>query len=1221
MPVSENARKVLERRYLKKGSAGETLETPEEMVARVAWNIALAEGLYYGAVPEVVSLWAETFYALMIRLDFMPNSPTLMNAGRELQQLSACFVLPVEDSMESIFSAVKNTALIHKSGGGTGFSFSRLRPKNDVVKSTKGISSGPISFMTVFDAATETIKQGGTRRGANMGILRVDHPDILEFITCKTANDRLNNFNISAALTEEFMKAVETDGEYNLMNPHSREMTAALPAREVFEKIVDAAWRNGEPGIIFIDRINRDNPTPKVGAIESTNPCVTGDTLVAVADGRGTVPIRRLAEEGRDVPVFCRGRNGRVTVRMMRNPRLTGHRKPILKVVLDDGNFLRVTENHRFVLSDGNVKEAGNLAPGDSLSIMTRRVAPFEKVMVQRSGNAQRYWWISSTDCPNWELEHRLIANFHDRRQTGRSMHRRDHVVHHRDYDGLNNDPANLLVMTKEEHHRHHAKDREGDKNPMRRFPEKNWRNDPTKQREMRLRHHVGARRRDETKARIGYATALRFTDEDFRANRRAAVKSAMVAGRDAFMSGIHDRALAKLAKCQTATDLPCFLDGNVVMVERSCERCGATFVVAWSRREQSFCSQPCYVSRHNADPGIRGRIAESVRSTCLNKAEDRYRQQVRCLLDLKFEIGRVPLKKEWEGRCAAEGVSKRLGTEFAFPTYEALKTAAMMHNHRVASVTPDGLDDVYNGTVDEFHNFYIGDFYGEFCSDACHQYINTCQCGEQPLLPYESCNLGSINLDHMVTEENGRPRIHHEKLKAAVHDAVRFLDNVIDMNNYPLNEIRQMTLGNRKIGLGVMGFADMLIRLGIPYDSDEALATAQEVMSFVQEESASASVDLARERGAFPNFPVSVYAERGGAPRRNATTTTIAPTGTISIISGCSSGIEPIFALSFIRNVMDNDHLVEVHPLFEAEMRKRGLYSIELMTEISRTGGIRKSAGISEDLRRAFVVAHDISPEAHLRMQAAFQKYTDNAVSKTVNFPAEATRDDIRKVFLLAYRLGCKGVTVYRDRSRDEQVLNIGEVNRREEAAREALPSAEPGFVSPRPRPDTLLGITKEMKTSCGKLYITMNRDEKGLFEIFNQMGKAGGCAASQSEAIGRLVSLALRSGVKPGEIIKQLKGISCHLPAWGGNGGKILSCADAVAKAVEWYLEAIDEMAAGMLKAAEPSIAARNPSAAPRTRGDEAGIVRGACPDCGSQVEMQEGCVKCRSCGFSEC
>ena len=759
MPITENARTVLERRYLRKGRKEGVLETPEEMAARVAYNIALAEGLYYGALPEVVLRWAEAFYEPIQSLTFLPNSPTLMNAGREMQQLSACFVLPVDDSMDSIFDAVKNTAMIHKSGGGTGFSFSRLRPHADVVRSTKGISSGPISFMTVFDAATETIKQGGTRRGANMGILRIDHPDVLDFINCKSQTNRLNNFNISIAITEDFMKAVESDQEYSLVNPHSREVVARLEAKKVFEQIVDASWKNGEPGIIFLDRINRDNPTPRIGVIESTNPC------------------------------------------------------------------------------------------------------------------------------------------------------------------------------------------------------------------------------------------------------------------------------------------------------------------------------------------------------------------------------------------------------------------------------------------------------------------------GEQPLLPYESCNLGSINLSNMVSSDDGRPKINYDRLKQIVHTSVRFLDNVIDMNNYPLPQIRQMTVGNRKIGLGVMGFADVLFKMRIPYDSDEALAVGQEVMSFIQEESAAASCLLARERGAFSNFDVSVFPERKSPPRRNATTTTIAPTGTISIIAGVSSGIEPVFALSYIRNVMDNDHLVEVHPLFDAEMRQRGAWSAELMEDISRKGSLKHIDDIPDDVKRVYITAHDISPEAHLRMQAAFQKYTDNAVSKTVNFPTDATREDIRKVYLLAYRLGCKGVTVYRDKSREQQVLNIGGVNSTETATADASPA--PSSVAPRPRPDTLIGVTKEIKTSCGKLYVTINRDDKGIFEVFNQMGKAGGCAASQSEAIGRLVSLALRSGVEPETIVKQLKGISCHLPTWGGAGGKILSCADAVSKAIEWHLENFSSMFPGSSSSPTPKAANKVETRA----AGEPEVARGACPDCGSQIERQEGCLKCRSCGWSEC
>lgn len=767
MPVNENSLRVLSRRYLKKDEEGSTVETPEDMIARVSYNIALAEGIHYGKSYREVLRFAETFYSMISSLEFMPNSPTLMNAGKELQQLSACFVIPVDDSMESIFDAVKFTALIHKSGGGTGFSFSRLRPKNDVVRSTKGISSGPISFMTVFDAATETIKQGGTRRGANMGILRVDHPDILEFITCKQDNKRLNNFNISVALTEEFMEAVLEEKEYPLVNPSSKQTTGSLNAKEVFDKIVDSAWKNGEPGIVFLDRINRDNPTPSAGEIESTNPC------------------------------------------------------------------------------------------------------------------------------------------------------------------------------------------------------------------------------------------------------------------------------------------------------------------------------------------------------------------------------------------------------------------------------------------------------------------------GEQPLLPFESCNLGSINLARMLKKEEGGYAIDYEKLRDRVFRAVRFLDNVIDMNNYPLPAIREMTLGNRKIGLGVMGFADLLLRLKVPYNSEEALGVAKEVMSFIQEESEEASRELAKERGPFPNFGSSIYAGNGKMPLRNATTTTIAPTGTISIISSCSSGIEPLFALVFVRNVMDNDKLLEANPIFEEEMKDLGLYSEEFMEKVSEKGSISDFDEFPEEAKNIFVTAFDVSPTWHLQMQATFQESVDNAVSKTVNFPNGATKEDVSGVFHLAYKLGCKGVTVYRDGSREEQVLNVG--RKILDTDQEGEKGMDPGkMVSPRPRPDSLVGITKELRTGCGKLYITMNMDEKGLFEIFNQMGKAGGCASSQSEAIGRLVSLALRSEVDPRIIIKQLKGISCQMNSWA-NGDRILSCADAVGKALEWYLNTHTEILPIREEKSteEAQQGLKNPEGHSEGQFTIPGYahIRGACPDCGSQVEMQEGCLKCRSCGYTEC
>lgn len=738
--LSTNSLKVLEKRYLMKDKDGNVIERPEDMFRRVASTIASADTQYGKTVTEVERT-EEEFYRMMTSFDFLPNSPTLMNAGRELGQLSACFVLPVEDSMESIFEALKNTALIHKSGGGTGFSFSRLRPKGDIVGTTKGVSSGPISFMTVFDSATEAIKQGGTRRGANMGILRVDHPDILEFITCKEENNRLNNFNISVALTAEFMHALDEDGEYDLINPHTGIKTGRLKAREVFDKIVNNAWKNGEPGIIFLDRINRNNPTPLLGDIESTNPC------------------------------------------------------------------------------------------------------------------------------------------------------------------------------------------------------------------------------------------------------------------------------------------------------------------------------------------------------------------------------------------------------------------------------------------------------------------------GEQPLLPYESCNLGSINLSKMIAKVNGSARVDWEKLRNTVWSAVHFLDNVIDVNKYPIEKIGEMTRGNRKIGLGVMGWADMLIHLGIPYNSEEAVVLAEKVMSFITGEGRKASAKLAEERGEFPNFKGSIY--EGGPKLRNATITTIAPTGTLSIIANCSSGIEPLFALSFVRNVLDNTKLIEVNDHFANIAKKLEFYSESLMESIAMKGTVRGIPEVPLEIQRIFITAHDITPEWHIRHQAAFQKYTDNAVSKTVNFPHNATPKDVEKVYLLAYRWGCKGVTIYRDGSREKQVLSTGKTK---QGGQQTAVSGQTHKIIPKKRPDLTRGATRLMKTGCGNLYVTINEDENGQpFEVFTHIGKAGGCAASQSEAIGRLVSLAFRSNIEPEEVVKQLKGISCHQPAWC-DGGTIRSCSDAIAKAIEKYNAG--ERGNGSLHKSLVEI-----------------MLIGACPECGGAVEHESGCAVCHNCGFTKC
>jgi ribonucleoside-diphosphate reductase alpha chain len=743
--LSSNALRLLERRYLRKDEEGKIIETPEDLFRRVARHVASAELLYD---PEAdVSFWEGKFYQLMASLEFLPNSPTLMNAGRELGQLSACFVIPIDDFIESIFDAVKHTALIHKSGGGTGFSFSRLRPESDRVGSTGGVASGPVSFMRVLDITTDVIKQGGMRRGANMGILNIDHPDILKFITVKEDPQSLTNFNLSVAITDSFMEAMKRGDDYNLVNPRNGEIAGKLNAGEVFDKIVNMAWRTGDPGVVFIDQINRYNPTPNLGKIESTNPC------------------------------------------------------------------------------------------------------------------------------------------------------------------------------------------------------------------------------------------------------------------------------------------------------------------------------------------------------------------------------------------------------------------------------------------------------------------------GEQPLLPYESCNLGSINLAKMVVSQNGQSaQVDYVKLAQTVKLAVRFLDDVIEVNQFPLPQIAEGTKATRKIGLGVMGFADMLIQLGIPYDSEEAISTAEQVMSFISEEADKASMELAAQRGVFSAFEGGIYDVPGGPRFRNASRTTIAPTGSLSIIANCSSGIEPVYALSYVRHILEGEEFIEVNPYFEEVAKRDGFYSPELMKQLAEGRRLRDFPEVPEEIKKVFVTAYDVTPEWHVRLQAAFQRRTDSAVSKTVNFPYEATPEDVREVYMLAYQEGLKGITIYRDRSRESQVLTVGGEAKEAESK-----------LSPRKRPKVTRGITERVSTGCGYIYITVNFDERGICEVFSTLGKSGGCAAAQLEAISRLISLALRSGMDLDSVVRQLRGIRCPSISWE-QGHAVMSCADAIAGVLEKYVRQgfTDQ------RYSDPEYSAAHHAV--KSLGPETGVT-GQCPECGGPLIYQEGCNICLDCGFTKC
>jgi ribonucleoside-diphosphate reductase alpha chain len=723
--LTDNAITVLKRRYLLRDNDGNIIETSDDMFKRVAYHISQAEDNYNTSQEDKAEI-EQLFYEAMSELRFLPNSPTLMNAGCRFNQLSACFVVPIEDSMESIFDAIKNAALITKSGGGVGYSFSKIRHKNSQVKSTNGVASGPVSFIKVFNSATEQIKQGGKRRGANMAVLRVDHPDIMEFITCKRDNEEFNNFNFSVGVTDKFMQAVYDKSDFDLIAPHTGEIVESIPALDIYNAIIENAWYNGEPGIIFLDEVNRHNPTPDI-SIEATNPC------------------------------------------------------------------------------------------------------------------------------------------------------------------------------------------------------------------------------------------------------------------------------------------------------------------------------------------------------------------------------------------------------------------------------------------------------------------------GESPLLPNEACNLGSINLSKFISHSYDKIYFDYDSLKETVWTAIRFLDNVIDMSEFPLPQITEVVKLNRKIGLGVMGFANVLYALKIPYNSKKALKLAEEIMSFIHSEAWKASEALGNERGVFPNYKNSIYNFYDAPNYRNAITTIIAPTGSLSMIANCSSGIEPLFGLAYIKNVMDGEKLLMVNEQFEQIAKERGFYSKKLMEEIAQKGSLQNINGIPDDIKKIFVISHDIEPEYHVKIQAAFQMYTDNAVSKTCNMPNSATKEDIDRIYRFAYESHCKGITVYRDGSRDKQVLSF------DKKQCENIP------VTPKERPKTLPGYTTNIKTGMGDLYVTVSELNGQPFEVFATIGKSGKSVTAKTEAIGRLISLALRSGIPVDKIINQLKGIIGEYPIFS-DGRLIQSIPDAISYILsEKYCIESD--------------------------GNECTLTKTKCPECGENIVFEENCYKCYSCGYSKC
>lgn len=1159
---SEQALKVLGERYLVKDKDLKPIETPEDMIWRVAWEVASSEARWKAKRKDVIKS-AYEFYNLMVSKKFLPNSPTLMNAGTgNGLQYSACFVLPVEDSMEGIFDALKYQAIIHKTGGGTGFSFTRLRPSGSLVKTSSGTASGPISFMRIFDAATNEVKQGGKRRGANMGILRVDHPDIMEFIHCKEEGG-ITNFNISVAITDAFMEAYRKDEDYDLISPKTKEVVGKLSAKKVFDEIAEGAWKTGDPGLVFIDKINKStaNPVPSISQIEATNPCVTGDTLISTRSG--LVRIKDIVENGnrglfydnRVIDVKTKGISESEAVKLFNlGP------KSVMKLITKSGYEITATPDHKIMTTNG-WQELETLKDGD-------------KILIQ-SAKAK----FSSDD----NLPFETINNFPSKwsKELGQ-------VLGLLIGDGWlrNGDKDCRVGFTFSEK----------DKYLLEHFKKiiNNWYGKNIKEiQRPRNTYHLSYHSQEVVNL------FMKFGIKPVKAEEKVVPESIFSATEEAvigFLQGLFSA------------------DGTV----RDSKKSNSDWVALTSKSEKLLKDVQILL----LNLGIKSRIFNRSRPERTGmfpyKTKDGLEKSY--ILDGKlYELGIFgDFREKFKNEIRFLNVDKQKHLENIRPRKN--RRLQDQFTDEVLKIIDAGIQNVYDVTEPISHSIIANGL-------VVHQ------CGEQPLYPFDACNLGSIFLTYFV--KNGR--VDWDELKKVTRQSVRFLDNVIEVNPYPLEQIRKTVFAIRRIGLGIGGWADMLLELGIPYDSEEALTLAEKVMKTINDEAVAETQKLAKIRGAFPMFKESIY--KKSKPRRNSTVTTIAPTGTISIIAGASSGCEPLFAIAYQHIVKDKHldrKLTFVNPKFEEVLKNNNIWSQELMDKIGEVGIVRGIMEIPQKIRDIFGTAQEISPTWHIKTQAAFQKYTENAVSKTINLDNSATVTDIKNAYLESWDLNCKGITVFRDGCKDVQVLNIGTQNG--DLSAQAVVKTDPL----RQRPYMVKGSTYKMNTPVGTAFITINEDEYGdPLEVFINVGKAGSDVAAMAEALGRSISTALKfrgevsAREKAREFAEQLSGIGGRRSI-GFGPTKIKSLPDAVAGAISvhydlginGYHNSPSLFGARNLKSdSQTEVLASAPHVNEKQQEslflhatqEKPGDI---CPTCGAgALVFEEGCSKCHACGHSEC
>lgn len=1185
--LSENALKVLEKRYLKKDASGKVTENPEEMFRRVAKAIASADKKYAKPAQEVQNT-EEAFYQAMINLEFLPNSPCLMNAGRELGQLNACFTLPINDSMESIFETLKATAMIHKCLDPDTFimtdnGLKRLRfakPGERILTEEGYYKISELHNNGIKDIFEVTTERGYVIRGTGEHRLYIvsENGDYAwkqikelkkgDWVTLKPGRWQGSN-----------LKLPEFKYTYNTPNSGCFRPQGIEFPNEISVELAEL-WglylgdgSNHRDGIRFAVGIESKELIDYISKLSlkifNKKPSISQYT------GKNCYEVALLSIEIKKWFEFLGV--AKISARQAKIPEVMT--KATEGVIC---GFLR-----GLFSTDGCIRENGHITLTSASSILAEEL----QVIMLYLGIPTQKTYFASTD--SYQVSICTKSGF---------IKFRDKIgfLVKRKQDRLSAVEADEIFV-------------KGEVIPHQKQRLEFWYDNLGVIDKRKIRNTIeGVIHRPSDLRQLTRQKAVAMLDEGlFPEFFKQIFKDDLFYVKVDTIKPIGEEEVYDLTVPYKHSYIANgFISHNsgggtgfsfsrlrsknsVVQTTGGVASGPVSFMKVYDAATEAVKQGG---TRRGANMGIlrvdHPDILEFITCKEDNRQINNFNISVALTDDFMEKLKKGEDYDLIEPK--SKQVVKRLNTKEVFDLI--VKQA-----HRNGEPGIIFIDRINQGNP----------------TPKLGNIESTNPCGEQPLLPYESCDLGSVNLYQMTAKKaDGKYEIDWEKLKKTTRLAVHFLDNIIDENKFPLPQIEEATKATRKIGLGVMGWASLLIRLGISYNSEDAVNLAEKVMSFILDEATKKSLEIAKERGVFPAFKDSIYDKKDNPIRmRNATLTTIAPTGTISIIAGpCSSGIEPLFAISFYRNVMDNDKLVEVDPLFEQIAKERGFYSRALMEKIAESPSLKNIDGIPQDIKNIFVTAHDISPEWHVRMQAAFQKYVHNATSKTINFPHEATIEDVKKAYLSAYDLSCKGITIYRDGSREEQVLNVGNKTKKNQEQK----VAEPGKICPRPRPEVIIGTTTKVATGCGNLYVTINLDEENRpFELFTQMGKAGGCAASQLEAIGRLVSLGFRSGVEVKSIIEQLRNIRCPSPSWE-KGQRIFSCADAIARVVE---KRLTSEAAVEIKQETVNVPMKHSSSDEIVTTNGHGNVVGVCPDCGGSLRHEEGCVKCHACGYSKC